>query len=64
MANTADIVARLLAGDRRALARVVTLIENGAPAGTAPSSRSCTPTAATRISSASPARRARARARW
>jgi LAO/AO transport system kinase len=27
----ADIVARLLAGDRRALARVVTLIENGAP---------------------------------
>lgn len=26
-----DIVARLLAGDRRALARVVTLIENGAP---------------------------------
>ena len=30
MAQT-DIVARLLAGDRRALARVVTLIENGAP---------------------------------
>src|SRR6185312_1156391 len=30
MAN-ADIVARLLAGDRRALARVVTLIENGVP---------------------------------
>jgi LAO/AO transport system kinase len=27
----ADIIARLLAGDRRALARVVTLIENGAP---------------------------------
>jgi LAO/AO transport system kinase len=27
----ADIVTRLLAGDRRALARVVTLIENGAP---------------------------------
>ena len=26
-----DIAARLLAGDRRALARVVTLIENGAP---------------------------------
>jgi LAO/AO transport system kinase len=30
MAQT-DIVTRLLAGDRRALARVVTLIENGAP---------------------------------
>ena len=30
MAQT-DIVARLLAGDRRALARVVTLIENGTP---------------------------------
>ena len=32
-ANTGqtDIAARLLAGDRRALARVVTLIENGAP---------------------------------
>ena len=30
MAQT-DIVARLVAGDRRALARVVTLIENGAP---------------------------------
>ncbi len=30
MANT-DLVARLLGGDRRALARVVTLIENGAP---------------------------------
>ncbi|MGE5333976.1 MAG: methylmalonyl Co-A mutase-associated GTPase MeaB [Nitrososphaerota archaeon] len=30
MAN-ADIIGRLLAGDRRALARVVTLIENGAP---------------------------------
>jgi LAO/AO transport system kinase len=30
MAQT-EIVARLLAGDRRALARVVTLIENGAP---------------------------------
>ncbi len=28
---TADIVERLLAGDRRALARVVSLIENGAP---------------------------------
>ncbi len=30
MANS-DLVARLLGGDRRALARVVTLIENGAP---------------------------------
>src|SRR5260221_7995989 len=30
MANT-DLVARLRGGDRRALARVVTLIENGAP---------------------------------
>jgi LAO/AO transport system kinase len=28
---TADLVERLLSGDRRALARVVTLIENGAP---------------------------------